>query len=272
VTANADLPPSTSAAARFDHALKHARKRCAAPDRPAPRDSRDWPKENVELLDAYRAWLLDGGVGVLMVDQIYVPTAGYAFGLTLKPAAKWDLAVDLDRALDYIHARRLSAISTKIRHNAIEKLRHFLRQQRGQRQLAFRVPDLTHYQSGLPTWLTEALTRYQHLRQAHWRPARLADAILRFWSGHARLWRWLLARYPISDLSDLKRQYLLDYADDRLAAGYSPKTINGDLRTFHTFLLFLQELDWTVPRALLRVPSLKEPAALPRFLSDEQIA
>jgi integrase/recombinase XerD len=271
VTPRDPLPPTASAAARFDHALRHARKRCQALDRPAPQPSSAWPKENIALLDEYRAWLLDGGTGVCMVDQIYVPTAGYALGLNLKPVAEWDFEADLDRALDYIHARRLSAISTKIRHNAIVKLRHFLHQQRGQRQVVFREPDLSHYQSDLPAWLVEALTRYQHLRQSNWRPARLAESILRFWSGHTRLWRWLLSHHPLTGLPDVKRQYLLDYVDDRLAAGYSPKTINGDLRTFHGFMLFLQEQDWQVPRALLRVSTLKEPAALPRFLTDEQI-
>jgi hypothetical protein len=39
-----------SAAARFDHALRHARKRCTAPDRPAPQPSAAWPKENSEPL------------------------------------------------------------------------------------------------------------------------------------------------------------------------------------------------------------------------------
>ena len=38
-----------------------------------------------------------------------------------------------------------------------------------------------------------------------------------------------------------------------------------------TWVRFLQEQDWHVPQALLRVPVLKEPSALPRFLTDEQI-
>ncbi|MCC7358729.1 MAG: tyrosine-type recombinase/integrase [Anaerolineales bacterium] len=271
MTAPAAMTRPDSAAARFDYALKHARKRCTAPDRPTPCYSADWPKENIALLDDYRAWLLDGGTGPLMVDQIYVPTAGYALGLSLKPVAEWDLETDLQRALDYIHTRRLSAISTKIRHNALEKFRHFLHQQRGQRQIVFREPDLSRYQAGLPAWLIEALTRYQHLRQASWRPARLGEAIRNFWSNQTRLWRWVLTHYPITSLADVRRQHLFDYTDDRLAAAYSPKSINQDLRAFQGLMLFLQEQDWNVPRALLRVPALKEPAALPRFLTDEQI-
>lgn len=272
MTAPANVTGSTPAAARFDYALKHARKRCSAPDRPTPCYSADWPKENIALLETYRTWLLDGGTGTLMVDQIYVPTAGYALGLTLKPVAEWNLEADLQRALDYIHAQRLSAISTKIRHNAVEKFRHFLHQQRGQRQIVFREPDLRRYQAGLPAWLIEALTRYQHLRQASWRPARLGEAIRNFWSTHTRLWRWVLTHYPITSLADVRRQHLFDYTDHRLAATYSPKSINQDLRAFQGLMLFLQGQDWYVPRALLRVSMLKEPAALPRFLTDEQIA
>ncbi len=270
-TPAAAIVPDT-AAARFDHALRHARKRCTAPDRPAPQPSSAWPPANIALLEQYRDWLLGSGTGVAIVDQIYVPTAGYALGLNLKPVSEWDLDADLDRALDYIHARRLSAISTNIRHNGLQRFRRFLYQQRGQQVLRFKAPDLTCYQADLPAWLVEPLTRYQHLRQAGWRPARLDQAILRFWSGHTRLWRWLLERYPIKSLVDVKRQHLLDYVDDRLAAGYSPRTINGDLRSFHGLLLFLQEQDWRVPQALLRVPALKEPASLPRFLPDEQVA
>jgi site-specific recombinase XerD len=260
-----------SAAARFDHALRHARKRCTAPDRPAPQPSAAWPKENVALLEQYRDWLLGGGTGVGMVEIIYVPTAGYALGLNLKPYPEWDLDTDLDRALEYIHARRLSAISTHIRHNALEKFRSFLRQQRGAWDVRLRPVSYARYTQGLPDWLLEPLTRYFHLMRSHWRPARVEQQGSRFWSGHVRLWRWLLEHYPITGLLDVKRQYLLDYVDHRLTAGYAASSINSDLRCFHTFLLYLQDQDVRIPQALLRVPSLKQPERLPRFLTDEQV-
>jgi site-specific recombinase XerD len=37
------------------------------------------------------------------------------------------------------------------------------------------------------------------------------------------------------------------------------------------FLFFLQDQGYSVPQALLRVPTLKEPECLPRFLTDEQV-
>jgi integrase/recombinase XerC len=63
----------------------------------------------------------------------------------------------------------------------------------------------------------------------------------------------------------------MDYVDHRLAAGYAVSGINADLRNFHTFLLFLQDQDIPVPQALLRVPSLKPPDSLPKFLTEEQV-
>jgi len=260
-----------SAAARFDYALCHARKRCQAPDRPAPQPSAAWPKENLALLEQYRGWLLGGGTGVGMVDQIYVLTAGYALGLNLKPYPEWDLEADLNRALDYIHARRLSVISTHIRHNALEKFRSFLRQRRGAWDVRLRPVSYARYTDGLPDWLLEPLTRYFHLRRSHWRSARVEQQGLRFWSDHTRLWCWLLEYYPITGLLDVKRPYLLDYVDHRLAAGYATSSINGDLHNFHAFLLFLQDQDYRIPQALLRMPSLKQPERLPRFLTDEQV-
>ncbi|MGO9221104.1 MAG: tyrosine-type recombinase/integrase, partial [Streptosporangiaceae bacterium] len=122
-----------------------------------------------------------------------------------------------------------------------------------------------------PTWLVAELTRYQHVLQVRWRPARLNEQIQRFWSGHGRLWRWLCQQHPIAQLQDLQRRWLLDYIDQRLAAGYAASGVNQDLRDFHAFLLFLQDGDYAVPQGLLRVPSLKEPDRLPRFLTDEQV-
>jgi integrase/recombinase XerD len=70
---------------------------------------------------------------------------------------------------------------------------------------------------------------------------------------------------------DVKRQDLLDYVDHGLVAGLAASTINNHLRSFHAFLLYLQEQDFRIPQALLRIPFLKEPDRLPRFLTDEQV-
>ena len=72
-------------------------------------------------------------------------------------------------------------------------------------------------------------------------------------------------------LAHIQRQHVFDYIDHRLADGYATSGINQDLRHFQAFLRFLQEQDFRVPQALLRIRGLKEPARLPRFLTSEHV-
>jgi site-specific recombinase XerD len=85
------------------------------------------------------------------------------------------------------------------------------------------------------------------------------------------MWRFLVEQRGVQSLADLKRQHVLDYVDMRLGAGYSVSGVNGDLRNLHVFLLFLQEEGYSVPNSLLRIPGLKQPDPLPRYLTDEQV-
>jgi integrase len=48
--------------------------------------------------------------------------------------------------------------------------------------------------------------------------------------------------------------------------------VNNDLRNLRTFLLFLQEEGYSIPQSLLKIPSLKQPDPLPRYLTDEQVS
>ena len=125
--------------------------------------------------------------------------------------------------------------------------------------------------TGLPVWLVEELTHFQHLCQRNWRTARLEANILRYWSGHLRLWRFLVEAYSVQELSDVRRKHLYDYAEHRLSLGKSVSTINADLRNFHSFMRFLQEEDYPVPQALLRLHGLKQTERLPKYLTDEQV-
>jgi integrase len=47
--------------------------------------------------------------------------------------------------------------------------------------------------------------------------------------------------------------------------------VNNDLRNLRTFLLFLQEEGYSIPQSLLKIPGLKQPDPLPRYLTDEQV-
>jgi site-specific recombinase XerD len=263
--------PQLSAAARFDQALQGAWKKHIPQDRPRPKPSALWPKENIAILGRYEAWLLGGGTPASLANQLYLPAAGYALGLILKPYPDWDFQTDIPKVHDYITARKLNGEWNQNNHNALERFRRFLGQQRGEHPVRFRTFDRAKYCVGLPDWLVAELERYQHLRQANWRPARTTELTYNFWGAHTRPWRWLFTHYPLHDLADLKRPYLLNYIDSRLTAGYAARTINGELRSLHAFLLFLQDQDYRVPQALLRLATLKEPECLPRYLTDDQV-
>ena len=97
------------------------------------------------------------------------------------------------------------------------------------------------------------------------------ESITRFWSGYLRTWRFFVTECGVEELADLRRQHIFDYIDHRLALGRAISGVNGDLRALVMFLEFLQGEGYVVPQNLLRIPSLHQPARLPRHLTDEQV-
>jgi len=47
--------------------------------------------------------------------------------------------------------------------------------------------------------------------------------------------------------------------------------VNVDLPYLHSILVFLQEAGYRVPQSLLRIPGLRPPDPLPRYLTDGQV-
>jgi site-specific recombinase XerD len=124
---------------------------------------------------------------------------------------------------------------------------------------------------GLPDWLVQELTRYQHIQQRNWRTARIDRAIRGFWTSHVHLWRYLCERCGVKELGDVRRSHLQNYIGERLQAGYAVTSVNGEMRNFHSLMLFLQGQGYPVPQVLLRMYTLKEPDPLPKYLTDEQV-
>jgi len=257
---------------RYDQSLLYGRGKHVPEGAPRPLPTCHWPRENVELLERYERWLLGGGVSEMVVGNYHVPMAGHVFGLTLKPHTELDLDHDLDCALEYVKSKGVSAEWIKNCRLSLVKFRRFMRLERGLGEENKETPfDSARVTAGLPVWLVNELDRYQRLMQRNWRDARMEQNIRRFWSGYLRLWRFLVEQRGVQSLADLKRQHVLDYVDMRLAAGYSVSGVNGDLRNLHVFLVFLQEEGYSVPNSLLRIPGLKQPEPLPRYLTDEQV-
>jgi site-specific recombinase XerD len=259
-------------AERYDQSLHYGRVKYLPADAPRPQPTCHWPQENIHLLERYRNWLLQGGTCEYSTNTIYLPIAGHVLGLNLKAHQELNLDADLQRALEYVQAKGVGKHWLKACRNGLNKFRRFLRLERGLGEESKITPfDTGRVTTGLPAWLVHELDRYQHLMQRNWREARVEENIHRFWSGYLRMWRFLVEQRNVHKLEDLKRQHILDYVDHRLGDGYSVTGVNNDLRTFHTFLVFLQEEGYEVRQSLLRIPSLKQPDSLPKYLTDEQV-
>lgn len=264
-------------AEQYDQTL-HYTNDCGDAPKPAP--TSQWPKENIALYERYRDWLLSGGASEEPTKTIYLPVAGHALALNLKPHSQINISAslnagledDLERVMDYTHAKQSGKDWIKATRNGLEKFRRFLRIERGLGEQIKSTPfDVARYTVGLPAWLVSELERYQRLQQRNWRVARLDGSIRSFWGKNLRVWRFLVEQRGVKQLSDLKRQHVIDYVDQRLAAGYSVNGVNGDLRYLRGFLLTLQDEGYAVPQVLLRIPGLKPLDALPKYLTDEQM-
>lgn len=255
----------------YDQALKYCRDFQVPPGAPRPGYTSTWLPENIAVLERFVDWLSGGGTSAYVIRTIHIPMAGHILSLNHKPSRELDLEHDLQKGMDYIQAKGLGAEWTRNCRNAMHKFRRFLLHERGQTESRITPYDPDLHTEGLPAWLVEQLTRYQHVKQRNWREARLEEGIRRFWSSHLRVWRFLVERFGIHELNEVKRAYFSAFVDWRLEAGASVKSINADLRTFHGFMDFLQEQAVPVPHALLRLKCLKEPDPLPKFLNDSQV-
>jgi integrase len=278
----------------YDQGLQLSRHHRLPEGYPRPQPTACWPKENIALYERYRDWLLDGGASEAASKTIYLPVAGHVLGLSLKPHPELDLEADFQRTLEYVIAKGSGKDWIKASRNGLNKFKRFLRLERGLGEESKETPfDSARVTAGLPGWLVNELERYQRLMQRNWRDARVEQNIRRFWSGYLRMWRYFVEERPstlgldtpnehglldpplrtgVWELKDLKRQHVLDYVDQRLGKGYAVTGVNNDLRNLHTFLLFLQEEGYSVPQSLLKIPSLKQPDPLPRYLTDEQVS
>jgi integrase/recombinase XerD len=265
-------PIGKNLAEKYDLTLIYSRDDHLPPGAPRPQPTKYWPKGNIEFLEKYRQWLLQGGISELDINIYHTVMAGHVFGLTLKPYHLLDPDTDLDCALEYVKAKGLSQSWIKNCRNSLIKFRRFLRLERGLGDVARAKPfDIAAHTQGLPAWLVGELERFQRIQQRNWRTANVEKNIHAFWNRYLHAWRFLCEERHVAQLSDLKRLHLLDYIDKRLNEGRSSKGINTDMRCLRSFLLFLQDEGYPVPQSLLRVPSLKEPDSLPRYLTDEQV-
>jgi site-specific recombinase XerD len=256
---------------RYDQALHYARDQHLPSGYITPRPTMDWPQENIELLERYVDWLRGGGASEEVIRIVYIPMAGHVLGLNLKPHSQIDLQIDFQRAFDYVRAKKLGPDWTEVCRTSLDKFRRFMLNNRGQLEIKYTPFDPVKYAKGLPEWLFLELERYRLIKQHNWRESRLELNSRRFWSRFQVLWQYFCENRGVNGIKDLKRQHLYDYAEMRLSSGHTASGVNGDIRSLHGFLRFLQDEGNEIPQALFHWEPLKEPDRLPRFLTDEQI-
>jgi hypothetical protein len=185
--------PSTPAE-MYDRALHYARDKRLPAEYPKPQPTAEWPEENITLLEQYCEWLRAGGASPAVIRNIYLPMAGHVLGLALKPHPQLDLEVDLQRGLDFLKAKQMSAEWTDICRCSMLKFRRFLCHQRGQIESKVIPYEPKRDTEGIPNWLVNELERFQHVQQRNWRETRLEPQIRRFWIAHLHVWRFLCER------------------------------------------------------------------------------
>jgi integrase/recombinase XerC len=266
----------TSAATRYDKALHLSLKRHPAPARAIlPQPTSAWPEENVALLEKYRDWLVAIGSSTAVINSHRIPLAGTMLGLVLKPHDQLCLDSDVSQTQSYIQAKQKGTMWEKNCHHSLNWFCRFLKEERGMVIIdKWSFGNAERYKAGLPDWLLDNLTRYLHIRQAGWRKSRIAQSTYHYWYKSTQIWRWLFQNeaLTIESPSDVNRQHLYDYIDEKLQAGYKISSINNDLHTFQGTLHFLQDRGIAVPYPLLTMSGLRKPQPLPRFLKDSQVA
>lgn len=264
---------ATTAAERYDKALHKSLKMNPLPEgMVAPRPSNEWPDENVALLEKYRDWLVAIGSSTAVINQHRVPLAGTMLGLALKPHQQLCLHKDVGQTQRYVRSKQKSAMWERNCDHSLTWFCRFLKEERGMVIIdKQRFGDVERYKAGLPEWLTQSLTRFLHLRQANWRKSRMAQSTYHFWYKSTQLWRWLFEHTEIQSPSQISREHLNQFVDEKLVAGYKVASINHDIHTFQGTLYFLQDQGIEVPRAVLRYKGLKKPQTLPRFLTGKQV-
>lgn len=265
-------PTPPTLAEHYDVTLRYVRDQKLPAAAPRHQPTAFWPKENIALYERYRDWLFSGGISVASSKTIYLPAAGFILGLNLKPHHQLNLQDDLEKLMEYSRARDLSRESLKNCRNALNMFRRFLRLEQGLGEEA-RVKgfDASVYTRGLPVWLVSELERFQRIQQKNWREARFNQNLHGLWNKLGLTWRFLCLECGVQQLAELKRQHILDYIDKRLDQKYAVATINTELRSLHSFLLFLQDEGYAIPQAVMRLPNLRQPDSLPKYLTDEQV-
>lgn len=132
----------------------------------------------------------------------------------------------------------------------------------------FVIPDLALF---FPKQLLLQLESFRKLKSIRWRTDRVIPNSMHFYSRHALMWRYFMEKWNVNKVSDLRHKHVLDFIHNRTISGSSASTINNDLSTLRTFLMFLKDDGFFVHPSLDAISRLKQAERLPRHMSKDQV-
>jgi len=230
---------------------------------------RHWPSANQGFYTRFRRWLRAAGY-----SESALHLYGCAVRLALSQLNKpyWQIDEDDLSAVRTLITHRFESAATRHSYfKGLAKLAEYLRWTNGQPAPSKPV-NWPRYLTGLPDCLAEQVRDYIGHRRRAWLPeeqTRLAGTTL---GRLTRFMQWAAEHESIESAAGLTPELWFGYLDERLAAGISPKTLNGELSTVQGFLYFLKDtsagsvqgLDQPICNRLLQMKRLKESQSIPR--------
>jgi integrase/recombinase XerD len=220
-----------------------------------------WFPANQGCYGRFRRWLQEASYSESAVN-IYSCAARLVFSQVDKPYWQMNEA-DLEEVRNLIAVRFDSAATRQGYGKGLLKLAEFLRQRLGQPRPPKTV-NWSYFLDGLPDWLAEAIRGYLRHRQRAWLPDRQYELAGSTLGRLTYFLQWAAKRTTLNNAAGLTPELWYTYLDERLAAGITSKTVNGELSTVQGFLYYWAELGQPVCDRLLRVKRLKEDICLPR--------
>jgi site-specific recombinase XerD len=132
------------------------------------------------------------------------------------------------------------------------------------------APDGSTWALDLPQPIRQACLSYLRRQLGNWRPSRRRERAQHLLADLAGFWRWLLARRPLTQVSELSPEDVRAYLGERLSSGRAPATVKRVLDRLLGLLRQLVEEGQAISPAILRLRPPQLPDALPRALSELQ--
>jgi integrase/recombinase XerD len=237
------------------------------PKDPAIQPFGEWLLANQRFYERFRRWLKQGGYGTSALN-IYGIAARMAIGLIKKPY--WQIDAESDLALVKLHVQeRFSSPTTRSGYEkGLRKFAQYLDRQHGREK-----PKEIHWETyigPLSSQLQEDVREFIRWKQCFWKEDQRFERTLSTFSHLTLSLRWM-AGHGLRDITDLTPQLWYAYLDQRLAAGISPKTVNGELSSLKGMVFFLRDQERPVCERFLLVKTIEDGGDFPKDIPLESL-